>query len=134
MKRILVADDNEVNLRLITEYLQFAGYDVTAVGGGADCLSELWKGGYDCLILDIQMPEVDGLAVLRELRGNAAREIRAMPVLALTALAYPRDREKCEEAGASLYLAKPVSFREVVAHVRALISDHEMNAASGVLD
>jgi CheY-like chemotaxis protein len=134
MKRILVADDNEVNLRLIKEYLEFAGFDVTAAGGGADCLRELGKGGYDCLILDVQMPEVDGLAVLRELRGNAAREIRSIPVLALTALAYPRDREKCERAGASLYLAKPVPFREVVAHLRALIDDHELNAASGVLD
>jgi CheY-like chemotaxis protein len=134
MKRLLIADDNEVNLRLIAEYMQHAGFDVTAVGGGVDCLAELGKGNYDCIILDIQMPEVDGFAVLRELRGSMVREVRSTPVLALTALAYPRDRLKCEDAGASLYLAKPVSFREVAAHVRALIDDHQASLFSEILD
>jgi DNA-binding response OmpR family regulator len=99
-----------------------------------DCLAELGKGNYDCIILDIQMPEVDGFAVLRELRGSMVREVRSTPVLALTALAYPRDRLKCEDAGASLYLAKPVSFREVAAHVRALIDDHQASLFSEILD
>lgn len=114
--RVLLAEDNSTNRYLITAFLQAAGHTITAVGNGADAVSAAATGGFDVVLMDVQMPLLDGL--------SATRAIRALPepsskvaIIALTANAMSGDREQCIAAGMDDYLSKPV---EAGALARAL--------------
>jgi CheY-like chemotaxis protein len=102
-------------LKLIAFRLRDAGHDVTCAENGREALHEAWMAvgsekEFDAVLLDMQMPEVDGFAVARELRGlNYNR-----PIVALTAHALPGDRDACYEAGCSHYLAKPFDWDELM--------------------
>lgn len=120
---ILIVDDSMLNRILLKEYLVFRGYDVEIASGGQECLDCLAVRNYDCMILDIQMPDIDGLAILKIVRSSDDQTKRQMPIIALTALAYARDRDVCMNAGASLYLAKPVPLAELVAHLETIIGE-----------
>lgn len=115
--RILLAEDTKDLNRNITLLLQHENYDVDSAFDGAEALDYLKTDSYDCVILDIMMPRVDGLTVLKELR---ARHILT-PVLLLTAKAEIDDRVTGLDAGADDYLSKPFAFKELLARVRALI-------------
>ena len=114
-KRLLLAEDNPASLKLIAFRLREAGHVVTCTENGREALHQAWMATgtdeeYDAVLLDMQMPEVDGFAVARELRGlNYTR-----PIVALTAHALPGDRDACYEAGCSHYLAKPFDWDELL--------------------
>ncbi len=109
--RVLVVDDNEANLLMIAEYLRARGYDVAMIHSGQEALDRIGSVNPAVILMDIQMPDLDGLEVIHQLRANAA--YATTPIIALTALAMPGDRERCLAAGASAYLAKPVSLRKL---------------------
>lgn len=113
--RILIADDEEDMANALAAILTRNRYAVDTVGNGRDALEYALSGDYDCLVLDIMMPELDGLEVVRELRaaGNTA------PVLLLTALGDTDSRIAGLNVGADDYLAKPFSTEEFLARVRA---------------
>ena len=116
--RLIVADDSELNLRTIGDYLRHRGYDVTVARTGREAIDRARESRPDVVVMDIQMPEMDGLAAIRALRADPA--LCGVPVVALTALAMPGDEEHCLRAGANAYLAKPVRLRDLVTTIERL--------------
>jgi CheY-like chemotaxis protein len=115
---ILIADDRASSRELLRTVLQRAGYEVLEAEDGVQALAQARSGHPDLILLDLQMPGLDGFGVLAELRGDP--EFRDLPVLALTASAMRGDREKILEAGFTDYLAKPAGpeiVRETVARL-----------------
>jgi len=115
---ILIADDRASSRELLRTVLQRAGYEVLEAEDGEQALAQARVGNPDLVLLDLQMPGLDGFGVLAELRGDP--RFRDLPIVALTASAMRGDREKILEAGFTEYLAKPASpetLRETVARL-----------------
>ncbi|MGA8160296.1 MAG: response regulator [Acidobacteriaceae bacterium] len=115
---ILIADDRASSRELLRTVLQRAGYEVLEAEDGEQALAQARSGHPDLVLLDLQMPGLDGFGVLAELRGDP--RFKDLPILALTASAMRGDREKILEAGFTEYLAKPAgpdTLRETVARL-----------------
>jgi signal transduction histidine kinase/ActR/RegA family two-component response regulator len=105
---ILVAEDNVVNQLLMRTLLEKRGYRVTMVGNGAAALAAWHQDRFDCILMDIQMPEMDGYEATRRIRAQESGNGAHIPIIALTAHAMKGDREKCLQAGLDSYIAKPI--------------------------
>jgi type IV pilus assembly protein PilB len=116
--RVLIADDDPQMRRLIRGVLQRDGFEVVEAGDGLDALEAVEQGGVDLVILDVDMPRLDGLGVLEELRAQV--RTACLPVIVLTAQ-HGETEEKALDLGAHDYLAKPVQTRSLVARVRAVL-------------
>ena len=121
--RLLLVDDDEKLSRLLRDYLQPLGYEVDAVNNGKEGLQRAIDGSYDAVILDVMMPGLNGIDVLRELRRHSQ-----VPVLMLTALGDEPDRIVGLEVGADDYLPKTFSTRELLARLRAVIRRSRVTA------
>ncbi len=110
--RILLAEDNEDNIYLISDYLKHRGYQVIVARDGAEAVERALETRPHLILMDIQMPRVDGLEAIRRIRLH--QELIEVPIIALTALVMPGDRERCLEAGANDYLSKPVGLKGLV--------------------
>lgn len=110
-KTILVVEDNEQNRTLLKDILEYYGYLVIEAANGADGVARAREHLPDLILLDIQMPVMNGFAVLRALRDDPAG--RGVPVIALTSFAMKGDREKIMAAGFQGYIAKPIDTREL---------------------
>jgi PAS domain S-box-containing protein len=120
---ILLAEDNEDNINTFSDYLQLQGYRVIVARNGEEALERVKEEKPDVILMDVQMPGMDGLEATRRLRANS--ELANVPIIALTALAMPGDRERCLEAGANEYLSKPVSLKRLVEVIEAQLSELE---------
>ncbi|MFV9504782.1 MAG: response regulator [Oscillochloridaceae bacterium umkhey_bin13] len=109
--RVLLVEDNELNIIAIGDYLRDHGYSLALARNGQEALDQAEQVQPDLILMDIQMPVMDGLEATRRLRNLPA--LAQIPIIALTALAMPGDRERCLAAGASAYLTKPVSLKEL---------------------
>jgi len=109
---ILLAEDNEANIATISDYLLAKGFNLTVARDGAEALERAKEDHPALILMDIQMPVMDGLEATRHVRSEAG--LQDIPIIALTALAMPGDRERCMEAGATDYLSKPVSLKRLV--------------------
>jgi len=116
--RVLIADDDPQMRRLIRGVLQRDGFEVVEAGDGLDALELAEQGGVDLVILDVDMPRLDGLGVLEELRAQV--RTACLPVIVLTAQ-HGETEEKALDLGAHDYLGKPVQTRSLVARVRAVL-------------
>lgn len=114
--RILLAEDTAGLNRAVAKMLELSGYEVDAVFDGAAALEKLHTDSYDGIILDIMMPKVDGLAVLKDLRERR----NTTPVLLLTAKSEVDDRVAGLDAGADDYLPKPFAMKELLARVSSM--------------
>ncbi|HAX78692.1 MAG TPA: histidine kinase [Cyanobacteria bacterium UBA11372] len=108
---ILLAEDSETTIYTIVEYLEVKGYRMATALNGIQAVQMTKQLKPDLVLMDIQMPEMDGLEATRQIRADG--EIAATPIIALTSLALPGDREKCLEAGANEYITKPVSLKKL---------------------
>jgi two-component system cell cycle response regulator len=117
--RILVVDDHPVNCELLEAMLAPQGYRVESVYSGAEALELVRRAPPDLILLDVNMPDMDGFAVTRELRGNA--DTRLIPVVMVTALGDFEHRVRGIESGAEDYLAKPVNRTELLARVHSTL-------------
>jgi DNA-binding response OmpR family regulator len=124
---VLVVDDDRKLCRLIKDYLEPLGYDVATANTGKEGLEKAIAGKFDAVILDVMMPEMDGLEVLRRLRTAST-----IPVLMLTGLGEEADRIVGLEMGADDYLPKSFSTRELLARLRAVIRRSRVTAARAV--
>lgn len=107
--RVLVAEDNSVNQKLIGHLLAKMGIAVRMAGNGREALERLREGETDIVLMDCQMPELDGYAASERIRaGEAGAAAKSIPIIALTANAMASDRERCLRAGMSEYMTKPV--------------------------
>ncbi len=105
---ILVAEDNAVNQRLAARLLEKRRHRVVVVANGREALDTLEKINFDLVLMDVQMPEMDGLDATRIIRNSETGTGRHIPIVALTAHALKRDEERCIEAGMDAYLTKPI--------------------------
>ena len=116
-RKVLVVDDDVRNIFALTSLLEQHGMQVVSAETGTEAISLLdHDDDIDAVLMDIMMPEMDGYETMRKIRGNSRH--RLLPILALTAKAMKGDREKCLEAGASDYIAKPVNTDELLALLR----------------
>jgi CheY-like chemotaxis protein len=109
---ILVAEDNPVNQIVAQSLLKRLGCRVTTVGNGREAVAALRNSDFDLVLMDVQMPEMDGLEATREIR-NLDGPKGAIPVVAMTAASLPEDRKSCLEAGMNAFLTKPVTLSEL---------------------
>ena len=111
--RLLLAEDNEVNQIVALSQLESLGYPIEAVSNGFEVLAALETRAFDLILMDCQMPELDGYETTRRIRATEAA-YREIPVIAVTAHAMKGDREKCLEAGMNDYISKPFQQKELV--------------------
>ncbi len=112
--RILAAEDNRVNQRLLVRLLEKEGHTVTMVEDGEAAVAVSNERDFDLILMDVQMPVMDGLDATRRIRNHEQETRQHVPIIALTAHAMKGDRERCLEAGMDAYVAKPVQKQELL--------------------
>jgi CheY-like chemotaxis protein len=115
-RRILVAEDMPMNQIIIEAYLRRAGHQVTLVGNGAEAVEAVRRGGHDLVLMDMEMPVMDGLGATRAIRA-LTDDARTIPIIALTANAMLGDLERCKAAGMNDFLSKPVDRDMLIAKI-----------------
>lgn len=120
MARILVVDDDPRNLRLAVAVLQSAGHEVSSAEGGTQGVAAASALTPDLVLMDVQMPGVDGIAALEQLRADP--RTAELKIVALTALAMKGDAERLLALGFDAYLEKPIRYKEFLASVVALLA------------
>ncbi|MGI9073724.1 MAG: response regulator [Bryobacteraceae bacterium] len=116
---ILVAEDNAVNLRLTTKVLESAGHRVWSAANGKEAAHNVQTEGFDLILMDMEMPNIDGLEATRAIRAAEAPSLH-VPIYALTAHALPSDRDRCFAAGMDGFISKPIAVDEVLQLVSKL--------------
>ncbi len=119
-RSILVVDDNELNLKLAREVLTALGYEVRVAVRGEQAVEVARTQRVALVLLDMQLPDIDGLEVLKRLRSLP--ETRDLPVVAMTALAMAGDRERFLTAGCDGYIQKPISLRTFPSEVKRYLA------------
>jgi CheY-like chemotaxis protein len=112
--RILLAEDNEINRRVALGILEKEGHQVVAVENGRKALEALRSQTFDVVLMDVQMPDMDGLEATRAIRQSELHTSVHIPIIALTAHAMSGDRERCLEAGTDDYISKPINVRALL--------------------
>jgi CheY-like chemotaxis protein len=124
--RILVAEDNAVNLCVLEGMLMKLGHQITSVGNGLEALSAVQSDSFDVVLMDCQMPKMDGYDATRAIREWEADKGRdPNRIIALTANAMAKDRQKCLRAGMDDYLSKPVTIAQLTATLAANTQDSD---------
>jgi CheY-like chemotaxis protein len=119
-KVILIVDDNEANISSMWDYLKSRGYRLLSAHNGQAAVDLANAEKPNLILMDIQMPEMDGLEAIKIIRTNP--ELIAIPIIALTALAMTGDRERCLQVGATEYLTKPVKLKHLSETIQTLLS------------
>jgi signal transduction histidine kinase/ligand-binding sensor domain-containing protein/CheY-like chemotaxis protein len=119
--RILLAEDNTVNQRLALRILEKQGYQVTVVFNGREAMEALAQHPFDLVLMDIQMPELDGLQTTQKIREAEQGSTRHLPIVAMTAHAMKGDRDRCLSAGMDGYVSKPFQKEMLLAEIQRLV-------------
>lgn len=117
-KRVLIVEDNELNMKLFHDLLEAHGFATIQTKNGMEAIDLAREHRPDLILLDIQLPEISGLEVTRQLKQDD--ELKSIPVIAVTAFAMKGDEEKIREGGCEAYIAKPISvttFMETIQKV-----------------
>ncbi|MBN1665775.1 MAG: response regulator [Anaerolineales bacterium] len=122
---ILYIEDNPDNMRLVNRALGARGYIVHEAPTGLQGLSMAEEIKPDVILLDINLPDIDGYEVARRLRQSKVSAMRVVPIIAITANALKGDAEKALAAGCDVYMAKPINVRELWARVEAFLPETE---------
>ena len=119
-KRILVVEDQEDNRQILRDLLANAGYDMIEAENGEEALAAVTKRRPDLILMDIQLPIMDGYEATRRIRTNP--DLKSVPIIAVTSYALAGDEDKALAAGCDGYVSKPYSPRELLAKVRAYLA------------
>jgi two-component system cell cycle response regulator DivK len=120
-KTILYIEDNPDNMLLVQRVLEARGYKFLQAVSGQDGISSAESQPVDLILLDINLPDIDGYEVARRLRSSPKRELMYTPIIAITANALKGDAEKAVSAGCDVYMSKPINIRELWARVEAFV-------------
>jgi two-component system sensor histidine kinase/response regulator len=131
--QILLAEDNLVNQTLAVRLLEKRGYVVTVVGDGRAAIAALEKQSYDVVLMDVQMPEMDGFEATAVIRKNEESGARHTPIVAMTAHALKGDRERCLASGMDGYLPKPIRSAELFAAIENAVGKGKSAAVAPAL-
>ncbi|MBN8961582.1 MAG: response regulator [Rhizobiales bacterium] len=118
-KTVLIVEDNELNMKLFRDLLEAHGYQTAGTSNGYEAIDLVRKSRPDLILMDIQLPQVSGLEVTRWIKDDP--ELRAIPVVAVTAFAMKGDEERIREGGCEAYLSKPISVGKFIETVRRFI-------------
>ncbi|WP_076999980.1 response regulator [Variovorax sp. KK3] len=121
MSSILIVEDNEKNMKLVRDILQHDGHATLEATTGSEGLRLAAEARPDLVLLDIQLPDLDGIAVLRGIRGNPALD--AMPVVAVSASVMPDERQKVVDSGFDALVSKPIQLKQFRETVRRFLSE-----------
>jgi CheY-like chemotaxis protein len=119
---ILLAEDNPVNQRLVARMLEKRGHAVEIASNGREAVERSGRGKFDVILMDVQMPELDGFDATRAIRAREKRLGVRTPVIALTAHALNDDRERCLSAGMDEFVSKPIEAPELFAALERAVS------------
>lgn len=120
MKTVLVVEDNEKNMKLFRDVLEHAGYGVLCAGTGEKGLDFALTRRPDLVLMDIQLPDRDGISVLRDIRAQVGA---SMPVLAVSASVMPDDQQRIVASGFDGFITKPVNLKNFLASVKQAVGD-----------
>lgn len=126
---VLVAEDNDVNQQVAKLALSRLGHRMTLAENGREAVEQWQKGGFDLILMDIQMPEMDGLTATKTIRSEET-ENSHIPIIAATAHAMSSDRDKCLNAGMDDYITKPINLEELQQTIARVIKNHKAATAS----
>jgi two-component system cell cycle response regulator DivK len=118
-KKILIVEDNELNMKLFHDLLEVHGYRTIQTKDGRDVLRLAREHSPDLILMDIQLPEVSGLEVTRQLKQDAG--LKHIPVIAVTAFAMKGDEEKIRNGGCEAYIAKPISISNLLTTIEKVL-------------
>jgi two-component system, sensor histidine kinase and response regulator len=124
---ILLAEDNAVNQKLATKMLERMGHTVTVAANGIGALELLEKTNFDLVLMDVQMPEMDGLEATKAFRDREKTVGGHVPIIAMTAYAMKGDKERCLESGMDGYISKPISGQELYETIEHIMRGFEQN-------
>ena len=120
IERVLVAEDDPVNQTVAASLLERRGHAVTVVANGRAALEALREQTFDVIVMDVQMPEMDGVAATRAVRSLETDTKSRTPIIALTAHARAGDRERCLSAGMDAYMSKPLRAARLISLVESV--------------
>ena len=118
-KKILVVEDTEDNRQILRDLLGMAGYDMVEAHDGAEGVAKAAEHKPDLILMDIQMPVLDGYEATRRIKAD--RALASIPIVAVTSYALSGDEQKARDAGCNDYIAKPYSPRQMLAKVREIL-------------
>jgi CheY-like chemotaxis protein len=118
---VIFADDNETVLQMVADFLEVKRYRVVKARNGTELLEQAVEFHPDIMLVDIQMPGIGGLETIRRIRSHPDPRIAGTPVIAVTALAMPADRERCLRAGANEYMSKPLQLKSLAVAIQKLL-------------
>ena len=121
MSNILIVEDNEKNMKLVRDILQHKGHTTIEATTGSDGVRLALERRPDLILMDIQLPDIDGIAALREIRKDTALD--ATPVLAVSASVMPDDQQKIVTSGFDAFITKPINLKQFVATVERFLAE-----------
>ncbi len=119
--RILIAEDNKLNQKILQMILKKYGYKATIVSDGIEVLEALNQSTYDLILMDCQMPNMDGYLTTKEIRRKELSGDKPIPIIGVTAHTMETDRDKCLESGMNDYISKPFNIDELYKLIRTYI-------------
>jgi len=119
--RVLVVEDNPLNLKLVRDVLRHAGFDVVEARSGEDGIARALDCQPDIILMDLQLPGIDGTQAMRTIRSSPKRS--TVPIIAVTAFAMSEDRERALSNGFDGYLSKPISVRDLPRQITDFLSE-----------
>lgn len=121
MKKVLIGEDSSVIQNLAKKILEFQNFEITSAKNGEEVLKMLGTKDFDVVLLDINMPVMDGMECIKTIRGMKDEKIAKIPVIAITGNARNYTKEDFDEAGFNEMLAKPLNFDQLVSTVKSLV-------------
>ena len=128
---VLLAEDSLVNQKLAVALLEGEGHTVTVVNNGKEAVAATGVQKFDLVLMDVQMPELDGLEATAQIRAKEQQTGAHLPIIAMTAHALKGDRERCLAAGMDNYVTKPIRAEQLFTAIDGIFSDHEHDATAG---
>ena len=129
--KILLAEDNIVNQKMMAKILQKEGCHVTAVDNGQDVLRQMEQGLFDAILMDVHMPTLDGLQTTKKIRQNEKAKEEHIPIIALTARAMDEDKDQCFKAGVDAYVSKPIDRHLLFETLKNVVKNGKNHESSG---